>query len=228
MTSSIGIAVHSDNLSRRELRQRGAAVNGQRRELRALVERLEPQITRDPDAAAAHHSALLALSTATSQLVGLHRELSDEYSAPASFGDLVTVLRPSSNDWAVAPRPGRFKGCLTFPHISQVDSLAAELPDSSRLKKEINMLGVDLLFCYACPIPLLPHPAMVDYHHASILKVPPATSLAGALKRVASYAVPGATMQLFKEESAEKERQRWALAAAEILPHRDFDEWLVG
>ena len=227
MMSSLGVSIHREygRKTRRELRASVVGVFHQRRELLALVDELQPGICRDQHIAARHHAARTALNAANSRLIQLVRELQDN---PAyGFSDLLTVLRPSSQHLTI-DTPGHFKGYLDFEKISQVDALATELPSSWRLKKELQLCGLDVIFCYANPVPTLPHHIQVDYNPATLLTVGPGFTLASAAQAMGVYAPHDQLCKEMKEESVDQERERWSLVRQEFeCSDRNFESWFV-
>lgn len=225
LASSLGVVVHRTFPSRRELRAAIARVIAQRLELRDLVERLEPEIVRDPDIAARHHAARSALNTASARLVQLTHEL--QHASCAGFSDLLSVIRPTGHRW-VTHALGHYKGWLDFGTISQVDALESILPSSWHLKKEVARHGMDIVFSYANPVPVLPQTHMVDYHPAHLLHIPPGGSMHHSIFSCARYAAPEELSTQMLEESEEDERHRWAHVIPEIeAGQRSFDSWFV-
>lgn len=154
LTASLGVTVHRAHTNRRELRSILAQLSQRRTELLEEADRLEPLITQDPEAANLHHRTLRELHLAMLRTVRAHQELQE---APyIGFADLLTVLRPSKHEFFVQ-KPGHFKGYLEFENIAQIEALADSLPHSYRLKHEVERCGVDLVFCYANPVPVMPH-----------------------------------------------------------------------
>lgn len=72
------------------------------------------------------------------------------------FADLISVTRPMGHGFTTAC-PGHFKGYLDFDSLEEVARVVEELPASFPSKKEALKHGISLIFCYANPIPLMPH-----------------------------------------------------------------------
>lgn len=221
-TSSLGITVHRSHMNRRELRQNVVRLMSKRRELLDLVQ-LRSSAIHDSASADRHHTALVALNLATSRLIRASHELQE--GSPVGFADLLTVLRPSAHRYIIS-RPGHYKGYLDFERISQVDSLMAELPQSYRLKREIERHGIDLVFCYANPVPVMPH-MTVDYHPVQIYHVPPGVSFSKQFSRTGFYESPDFAIMKFQKESEEEEQARWRLISEEFQEPHHFNEWFV-
>ena len=224
--SSLGIIVHrSCPSSRRDLRAAISKVTTQRRELRELVDRLEPGIVRDPEVASRHHAALSALNTASARLVQLTHQL--QHTTCAGFSDLLSVIRPTAHHMFVQ-KLGQYKGWLDFGAISQVDSLQSVLPSSWHLKKEVERNGMDIIFSFANPVAVLPQEHLVDYHPAHILHVPPGSSMNQAIKSCARYAPPEELSAQLSEETEKMEEERWEHVKLELeAGHRSFESWFI-
>jgi hypothetical protein len=221
-TSSLGITVHRTHMNRRELRQSVVRLASMRRELMDLVQLRSAEI-HDSASADRHQTALVALNLATSRLIRVSHELQE--GSPLGFADLLTVLRPSGHRYIIS-RPGHYKGYLDFERISQIDSLMAELPQSYRLKREIERYGVDLVFCYANPVPIMPH-MTVDYHPVQLFHVPPGLPLSKQFSSMGYYESPDYALRQIEEESKEDERARWRLIADEFHEPQHFNEWFT-
>lgn len=153
----MGVTVHRDcGPSRRALRAESTRLAATRDTLRAEIDRLAPAVHHDPDAASRHHATMNALTLLMRRMLRISRDLSD---APAlGFVDLVAVSRPSREGhvWIDA-RPGHFRGCLHFTGLDRTDNLPQELPDSYAAKQRVALHGLDLVFCFANPVPVMPH-----------------------------------------------------------------------
>ena len=53
----------------------------------------------------------------------------------------------------------RLQGYLEFDSLHKADSILSELPSSYVSKREAELHGLDIAFCYANPIPVMPHGA---------------------------------------------------------------------
>ena len=156
LESSLGATVHRGCPSRRALRVEAARLEATRAELQQVADRLAPQIFSDPEAASRHHSALRALSLTTTRLLRAARDLQE---APApGFVDLLSVIRPQPGGARFLDAgPGHYRGYLQFEGLHRVDSLVAELPDSYLANREAARRGLDITFCFANPVPVMPH-----------------------------------------------------------------------
>ena len=209
LSSSIAFVVHRPRPCRREIREELARLNTQRQELRDVVERLEPLLKDDPEAGPRHLAAGRALQISSHRLYTLHMELQD--SSTINFSDLVTVIRPNTSEYLfTVNKPGHFKGFIQFDKISQIDDLQADAPAFWSLKKTILHHGMDLVFTYANPVPVLPQMHQIDYHPVTLLHIPPTTSFAEAMEKGGKYAPHDEFSQRFLvNESAEEELERW-------------------
>lgn len=221
LSSSIAFVVHRPRPCRRELREELARLNIQRQELREVVERLEPLLKQDSaeDAAPRHLAALRALHMSSHRLYTLSMELQD--CSTIGFSDLVTVLRPSSKEnehHFLINTPGHYKGWIQFNNISQIDELAeTDLDSFSNIKKAIEQHGMDLVFTYANPVPVLPQMNQIDYHPVTLLQVPPAATVVETLKTEGKYASYDEFHEKFLiNESVEEERERWSHVQREM------------
>jgi len=221
LSSSIAFVVHRPRPCRRELREELSRLNIQRQELREVVERLEPLLKEDTaeDTAPRHLAALRALHISSHRLYTLNMELQD--CSTIGFSDLITVLRPSSkeNEYHYEiKKPGHYKGWLQFHNISQVDDLIGIDLDSFWNKKTaILQHGMDLVFTYANPVPVLPQMNQIDYHPVTILQIPPAATVGETLKSQGEYASCDEFHEKFLiRESVEEEWERWSHVQREM------------
>jgi len=223
LSSSIAFVVHRPRPDRRELREELARLSIQRQELREMVERLDPLLKEEhaaEDAAPRHLAAVRALHISSHRLYTLSMELQD--CSTIGFSDCITVLRPSSKDSEYhyeINKPGHFKGWLQFNAVcSQIDSLLGTDVDSFWTKKKaIVQHGVDLVFTYANPVPVLPQMNQIDYHPVTLLTIPPATTVAETLKGEGKYVSNDEFHESFLiHESVEEEWERWSHVQREM------------
>ncbi len=225
LSSSIAFVIHRPRPCRRELREELARLHTTRQELREVVERLEPLLKdekSEENAASRHLAALRALHISSHRLYSLNMELQECSNIP--FSDLVTVLRPSNKDTEhhfEVQKPGHYKGWIQFNAIaSQLEELlATDLPSFSYVQKQISQHGMDMVFTYANPVPVLPQLNQIDYHPVTLVKVPPTSlSLVKAMeKEEGKYALREEYYEKFLvSESVEEEMERWAHVQREM------------
>jgi hypothetical protein len=212
LTSSIAFVVHRSRPCRRELREELTRLTTQRHELREVVERLEHVLKNGPgDAAARHLAALRALNITSHRLYTLNTELQD--CSNIAFSDLVTVLRPSRKDYHYSvKKSGHYKGWIQFDRIfERIHRLqCSDVPTVWPLKKQILQHGMDLVFTYANPVPVLPQLNQIDYHPATILNVPPGVSFLEAVLTHGKFAPHEEFSDEFLvNESVEEELKRF-------------------
>jgi hypothetical protein len=219
LSSSIAFVIHRPRPCRRELREELAHLNAQRRKLRDLVESLEPVYKHPEDTPARHVSALRALNITSHRLYTLNRELQD--SSHIAFSDLVTVVRPSTAKGEYhfeVKKAGHYKGWIQFNNISQIDELLAATSVASEGGGGGNRGGLDLVFTYANPVPVLPQMNQVDYHPVTLLTLPPATSFTESMMKEGKYSSRDDFSEKFlmQEMSVEEERKRWSHVEREM------------
>jgi hypothetical protein len=107
-----------------------------------------------------------------------------------------------------------------------VGALAEELPESYAAKREAARHGVDLVFSYANPLPVMPSGDMVDYHCESLVTVPPGETLLQVFRREGLYAAHGAPLERLQDEGAAVRRRRWEHVGAAVLGRQDPTWWV--
>ncbi|KAL4422788.1 hypothetical protein ABPG75_008985 [Micractinium tetrahymenae] len=216
--SSLGFTVHrAPPPDRRALERRLA----QLRERRVQLKRdLAAALARDAGEAIRRAEHDLARNATQRQATQL--ELGRQYEL--RFADLLTVVRPAGQE-LVVDRRGHKLGCLLFDSLHKIDVLLAELPDSYASKQQAEQCGLDLNFCYANPIPVMPHGALVDYEPCVVASVLPGSSLRDVFRRQGRYAVPGALLQQLESEGPEARRARWQHVPPQVLGRQP--PWLV-
>ncbi|KAL4857411.1 hypothetical protein ACK3TF_002287 [Chlorella vulgaris] len=201
--SSLGFLVHrGPPPDRHALRQQLEAVTARQQHLaRQITEaRAEDRLR----CVQGLHHAMARCDTQSRQLaaeLAQHLEL--------SFADLLTVVRPAGQQ-LVVDTPGYKLGWLEFDALLEVSVLLGELPDSYRSKRQAQQQGVDLCFCYANPIPVMPLGSMVNWEPAIVATVLPGSSLLEAFKSRGRYVQPGQLLKELECEGAAARQQRWA------------------
>jgi len=200
-------------------------LDAQRAELLVEADRLEPAIVESSQAAKQHHATLRALHLVTSRMLRAHQELHD--ASQVGFGDLLNVIRPSACHLVVST-PRQKKGYLEFENISLVDHLPNELISSHRLYEEVQRHGLDLVFCYANPVPVMPHEHMVDYHPVHLLELKSGDSLLKAMQGTWRYESFNQALRELENESQADVDERWTHVVAEMRNRRsDLPPWGV-
>ncbi|EFN51283.1 hypothetical protein CHLNCDRAFT_141219 [Chlorella variabilis] len=208
--SSMGFMVHRGGApDRSAMRERLLELEARRQE---VLRQLAAAQATDCVSAVARVEHQLARCEGQMQQVTLdlarHLEL--------SFADLLTVVRPSGPP---------LLGYLEFDSLNKIDVLLRELPDSYASKQHAVAHGVDLCFCYANPIPVMPHGALVDYEPAVVVTVPPGASLLSVFKAAGRYVAPGQGLQELEQEGPEARLQRWDHLPLEVMARQP--PWLV-
>ncbi|GAB4813310.1 hypothetical protein N2152v2_000356 [Parachlorella kessleri] len=142
------------------------------------------------------------------------------------FQDLLTVVRPSSVS-LVTDSPGHFMGHCEFDNLDQISTILEELPDTYASKLEAQRHGLQLVFCYANPIPVMPHSAMVDYYSTPLLTLLPGQTLEGVLMERGHYAQNGEPLvEVLRQGPEQAQRAAWAHVGEQLLDRHD-PPWFV-
>lgn len=119
------------------------------------------------------------------------------------------------------------QGCLSFDGLDRTNALLAELPDTYASKRDAVERGLDLVFCFANPLPVMPHGAAVDYEPVVLATLPPTGSagLAGVMLERGRYVAPGALLAQLEAEGPTERAARWAHMSPAVLQRQP--PWLV-
>lgn len=122
----------------------------------------------------------------------------------------------------------QLQGCLAFDGLDRTNALLAELPDSYASKRDAVERGLDFVFSFANPLPVMPQGAVVDYEPVVLATLPPAgagAGLAGVMRERGRYVRPGALLAALQAEGPEQRAARWAHTPPAVLQRQP--PWLV-
>lgn len=214
--SSIAMAIHRKRPNRLRLRRIRAELYRQRNFLNETINNLQHGKDIDDSGLSSHHyrdaqryqSSVRALNSIGHRILGVEQELYHHASLSAAFSDIISIQRPS-NCCLYVDRPGHYKGYMEYSEFSALDVASLSLPPHH--KELVEDTGFELLFCYANPVPAMPHSEMVDYYAVPLLTTSPGADLREAFRsNTAVYVSHEAPCESMNNEEPYLEEKRWS------------------